>query len=308
MDKNITPQHILSLYRLPLNQLIWQAGDVLRKYFDSDKIQKSTLCNIKTGGCPEDCGYCGQSAHWKNVKITKEKLISIEELTKQCQEAKNNGADRFCIAAAWRTPPKDDFNKVLDMISTIHSFGLESCATLGMLTEQQATALAGVGLSYYNHNLDTSREYYPKVVSTRTYEQRLETLANARSKGIKLCCGGIIGMGETRDDRCGLLFELFKLQPESVPINQLVGVPGTPLGTSEKLDHIEFIRTIAIARILMPNSWVRISAGRDTMNDELQMLCFLAGANSLFIGDKLLTVSNASLQHDKELLSALVGT
>jgi biotin synthase len=291
--------------------LIFRARQVHRSHFDPNVIQASSLLNIKTGGCSENCGYCSQSAHHeKKVKLERDTLMEIEAVVSEAQKAKEGGATRFCMGAAWRAPRDEQLDEVIEMITEVKGLGLETCVTLGMLTPAQVERLKEAGLDYYNHNLDTSREFYKEVVSTRSYEDRLDTLANVRAAGINVCAGGILGMGESRSDRAGLLIELSNLpeHPQSVPINLLVKVPGTPIGDSESaggLDIFEFIRTIAIARLLMPQSYVRLSAGREGMSDEAQALCFLAGANSLFYGDRLLTTDNATVNHDKELFERL---
>ena len=304
-------QEVEAIFELPFMDLMFHAQQVHRAHFDPNVIQASSLLNIKTGGCSENCGYCSQSAHHeKEVDIEREALLDIETVLVEANKAKEGGATRFCMGAAWRAPRDEQLDAVIDMISQVKELGMETCVTLGMLTSPQVDRLKEAGLDYYNHNLDTSREFYKEVVTTRKYEDRLDTLANVRAAGINVCAGGILGMGESRSDRAGLLIELANLpeHPQSVPINLLVKVPGTPIGDSEKaggLDIYEFIRTIAITRLLMPTSFVRLSAGREGMSDEAQALCFLAGANSLFYGDRLLTTDNATVNHDKELFERL---
>jgi biotin synthase len=301
--------HALQLYRLPLLDLIHRAHDVHRHLHDPQDIQRCFLLSIKTGGCPEDCGYCSQSAR-HSTGLPRQPLLKIEEVLKAATEAKQAGANRFCMGAAWRQPPHGaQFDKVLEMVRIVKSFGMEACMTLGMLSLDQARQLKDAGLDAYNHNLDTSREYYPKVVSTRTYDDRLETLRIVREVGLTVCCGGIIGMGESVTDRCSLLAELAALtpHPESIPINMLVPIPGTPLETTKAVAVTDLIRTIAVARILMPRSRVRLSAGRIALSKEAQILAFFAGANSIFIGNKLLTTQNAALSEDEALLASLDG-
>ena len=307
---NTTPVHtldaILEIYALPFNDLIFQAQQIQRLHFDPNAIQCSTLLSIKTGGCPEDCGYCSQSVH-HHATLKTEALMDIERVRSAAQEAKANGAQRLCMGAAWRSPHDRDIEKVAAMISVVKEYGLETCVTLGMLRPGQATRLRNAGLDYYNHNLDTSPEFYGEVVHTRSYQDRLDTLEVVRNAGIKICSGGILGMGESRRDRARMLQVLAQLPqaPESLPINALVPIPGTPLESAEPLDGIEFVRTIAVARILFPKTYVRLSAGREGMSDELQALAFLAGANSIFWGDRLLTTENASSGHDRALFDRL---
>jgi len=295
-----------ALFALPFNDLLFQAASVHRANFDPNAVQVSTLLSIKTGACPEDCKYCSQSGHY-NTELEKEKLLEVARVVEEAQAARDKGASRFCMGAAWRSPREKDMPYVLDMVRQVKSLGLETCMTLGMLDPGQAEALADAGLDYYNHNLDTSPEYYGQVITTRTYNDRLSTLANVRDAGMKVCCGGIVGMGEQRDDRVGLLQQLANLphHPESVPINMLVKIEGTPLADVDDLDPFEFIRTVAVARILMPESYVRLSAGRQEMNDEAQALCFLAGANSIFYGERLLTTDNPEANHDQQLFKRL---
>jgi len=298
---------IEAIYALPLPELIFRAQAVHRRFHRPDEVQGCSLLSIKTGGCPEDCAYCPQSAHYQ-TGLTRELLLSVAETLAAARRAQEQGATRFCLGAAWRSVPHSaEFERVLEMVRGIRSLGLEACCTLGMLDRPQAEALAAAGLTAYNHNLDTSPEFYGEIISTRTYEDRLETLAHVRAAGITVCCGGIIGMGESRADRLGLLRQLArqKPHPESVPINLLVSVKGTPLANQAPLDSFELIRLIAAARILMPASIVRLSAGRLSLTDEAQALCLLAGANSIFMGDKLLTTANPEADRDQALLGKL---
>jgi len=301
-----TREQVVELFQLPFNDLLFKAMTIHRENHDPNAVQLSTLLSIKTGACPEDCAYCPQSARYKTGLKT-EKLMPLDEIVAAATRAKENGASRFCMGAAWRSPKDKDIEQVSEAIRAVKDLGLETCATLGMLKEEHAEALQESGLDYYNHNLDTSPEFYGDIISTRTYQDRLETLENVREAGMKVCCGGIVGMGEDVDDRAGLLVTLANLDPapESVPINNLVKVAGTPMAENEDLDPFEFVRTIAVARILMPKSYVRLSAGREQMSDELQSLCFLAGANSIFYGDKLLTTGNAAVDRDRELFGRL---
>ena len=303
---NWTLEELKAKYNLPFNDLLWEAHQVHRKYHDPNKVQISTLMSVKTGGCPEDCKYCSQSIRY-DTDIKLEKTLSLDEVLKQAREAKNNGASRFCMGAAWRNLNNSNLGKIVDMVKGVKKLGLESCVTLGMLTSDQAQTLKDAGLDYYNHNLDTSEEYYNKVVTTRTYQDRLNTIRNVRNANIKVCCGGILGLGESHDDRLKLLNVLANLdvQPESVPINKLVRVKGTPLSENQDVDDFDFISIIALARIVMPYSMVRLSAGRDSMNDQTQALCFFAGANSIFYGEELLTTKNSSIKHDQELMRKL---
>lgn len=304
---NWTAQEIATYYELPMMDLLYQAQTIHRSYFDPNTIQTSTLISIKTGACPEDCAYCPQSARYKtNINI--EKLLPLEKVVEYAKRAQENGATRFCMGAAWRNPKQKDLLAVQEMIKAVKELGLETCVTLGMLTKDQALDLKTAGLDYYNHNLDTSPDFYPEIISTRTYQDRLDTLENVRLANINVCCGGIIGMGETREQRIGLLLNLVnqRTHPQSVPINLLSRVEGTPLADLPNFDPIEFIRTIAIARILMPKSYVRLSAGRDSMSPEMHTLCFFAGANSIHYGEeKLLTTANPSVQKDQDLLEKL---
>lgn len=299
-------QSVEKLYELPFLDLLFQAQTVHRQHFKQNEIELCTLLSIKTGACPEDCAYCPQSGHFK-TGLKKEKLYDLEEVEKQALLAKNSGATRFCMGAAWRNPPEKEFPKVLEMIKTVKGHGLEACVTLGMLTDQQAQQLKEAGLDFYNHNLDTSPEHYKKIITTRTYEDRLNTLDHVRNAGINVCCGGIIGMGETRADRIGLLLQLVHLPkpPDSVPINRLIPIKGTPLADTQQIDDFEFVRTIAVARILMPTSVIRLSAGREDMSEALQTLCFMAGANSIFFGEKLLVTANPEKDADMQLLAKL---
>jgi biotin synthase len=295
-----------ALFELPLSELIFRAQAIHRQCFDPSAVQMSTLLSIKTGGCPEDCAYCPQSAHF-DTGVEAGKLMPLDQVLAEARAARDAGASRFCMGAAWRSPKDRDLDRVCAMIEGVKEIGLETCVTLGMLTQPQARKLKAAGLDYYNHNLDTSPDFYGKIISTRTYEDRLETLENVRGAGINVCCGGIVGMGETRDDRIGMIQTLANLpvHPESVPINMLVRIAGTPLADSAPLDIIEFVRTIAAARITMPRSMVRLSAGRETMSEEAQALCFLAGANSIFCGPKLLTTPNPDRDRDRNLMDRL---
>ncbi|WP_323752439.1 biotin synthase BioB [Marinobacter sp.] len=299
-------QEAQELFHLPFNDLLFRAQSVHREHFDPNEVQVSTLLSIKTGACPEDCKYCPQSGHY-NTGLEKEKLLEIEKVVAEAQAAKQKGASRFCMGAAWRSPSKKDMPYVLDMVQQVKSLGLETCMTLGMLKEEEAQELAEAGLDYYNHNLDTSEKYYSHIITTRTYQDRLDTLDNVRKAGMKVCCGGILGMGEDEEDRVGLLVQLANLpqHPESVPVNMLVKVKGTPLEDVEDLEPFDFIRMIAVARIMMPASHVRLSAGREQMNEQMQSLCFLAGANSIFYGEKLLTTSNPEADADMQLFRKL---
>jgi len=300
-----TRDEIAAVYELPLDALFARALSVKAAHWADGAVQKSQLLSIKTGGCAENCGYCSQSAHF-DTGVKAEKLLPLDEVVAAARRAKANGADRFCMGAAWRTLKDRDVPRVAEMIAAVKAEGLETCATLGMLEDGQAERLVEAGLDYYNHNLDTSREYYDQVVTTRVYEDRLNTLAKARAAGMKLCCGGILGMGESRADRIGLIHELAQLSPhpESVPVNMLVPIEGTPLGKSPRISVIELARAIASCRIVFPKSWVRLSAGRETMSEEGQALCLLAGANSIFVGDRLLTTPNPEIGRDEALLEA----
>ena len=297
---------VRSLFDLPFNDLLFKAQNIHRLWFNPNKVQMSTLLSIKTGGCPEDCGYCSQSVKFE-TGLDASALMKVEEVLKAARQAKDGGATRFCMGAAWRNPKDRDMDAICAMIAGIKSLGMESCATLGMLTAQQAAELKAAGLDYYNHNIDTSRRYYKEIISTRTMDDRIETLDYVRSAGLNVCCGGIVGMGESRDDRIDMLHALATMpsHPQSVPINMLVRVEGTPLGGSNNLDSFDFVKTIAVARILMPKSVVRLSAGRENMNEEFQALCFAAGANSIFIGEELLTTPNPKLAQDRDMFARL---
>ncbi|MEE9330809.1 MAG: biotin synthase BioB [Methylophilaceae bacterium] len=297
---------IVALYELPFNDLLHRAQSVHRENFDPNAVQVSTLLSIKTGGCSEDCGYCPQAARY-HTEVENEPMLPLDEVLIAAQAAKDSGASRFCMGAAWRSPKQRDLEPVLKMISEVKAMGLETCATLGMLKEGMADQLKEAGLDYYNHNLDTAPEYYEDVISTRTYEDRLDTLDSVRGADINVCSGGIIGMGETRNQRAGLLAQFANMErpPESVPINLLTQVEGTPMHGTEELDHFEFVRTIAAARITMPKSFVRLSAGRQSMHEGIQALCFMAGANSIFYGEKLLTTDNPEAETDQKLFAKL---
>lgn len=297
---------VQALYALPFNDLIFKAQTIHRENFDPNEIQVSSLLSIKTGSCSEDCGYCPQSARYDS-DLTPEALMPIDAVLTAAQKAKEQGASRFCMGAAWRQPKDRDIERVVEMVQGVKALGMETCVTLGMLTNEQTERLKDGGLDYYNHNLDTSEDYYSEIITTRTYQDRLDTLARVRDAGINVCCGGIVGMGESDVDRSKLLIELANMpkHPESVPVNMLVQVEGTPLMGTEALDPLIFIRTIAVARIMMPTSRVRLSAGRNNMSDEMQALCFLAGANSIFYGDKLLTTDNPMTNHDRRLFERL---
>ena len=301
-----TLDEIKALFDLPFNDLLFRAQTVHRANFDANAVQISTLLSIKTGACPEDCSYCPQSAKY-DTGLERERLLPLEEVRAAALNARQNGASRFCMGAAWRNPTDKNLDRVIEMIALVKDLGMESCVTLGMLTREQTRRLKAAGLDYYNHNLDTSPEYYEQIISTRTYQDRLDTLENLRAEDINVCCGGIIGMGETDKDRAALLQQLANLpqHPQSVPINLLVQVENTPLYGTEELDPIEFVRSIAVARIMMPQSVVRLSAGRTAMSEEMQALCFLAGANSIFYGDTLLTTPNPEENTDLALFDKL---
>ncbi len=307
-----TREEIAELFDLPFTELVFQAAQVHRENFNPNEVQLSTLLSIKTGGCPEDCGYCSQSAT-ADTDLKATKLMEVQQVLQSAAQAKDQGSTRFCMGAAWRNPKDRDMPAIVEIVKGVRAMGMETCMTLGMLSPKQAEMLADAGLDYYNHNLDTSPENYAKIISTRTFEDRLETLANVRNAGINVCSGGIVGLGETRADRVGFIHALATLpeHPESVPINALVPVKGTPLGDMladtpmAKIDDIEFVRTVAVARITMPKSMVRLSAGRESMSDGTQALCFLAGANSIFTGDKLLTAPNAGDDNDAKLFARL---
>lgn len=301
-----TVGEVTKIYMQPFNDLLYSAHSIHREHHDPNKIQLAKLLSIKTGACPEDCGYCSQSGH-HNAKLKKESLISVSEVIEKARLAKAEGATRFCMGAAWRSPPDKSMPELVDMIKSVKEMGLETCMTLGMLNESQARSLKDAGLDYYNHNIDTSPSYYEKVITTRCFQDRLDTLENVRSAGINVCCGGIVGLGETREDRVEFLLTLANLEtpPDSVPINHLIPVEGTPLAKAEPVEGLEIVRTIATARILMQRSVIRLTAGRTAMSDELQALCFFAGANSIFIGDTLLTEANPNLDKDTILLNKL---
>ncbi|MEN3372738.1 biotin synthase BioB [Dechloromonas sp. ZS-1] len=301
-----TVEEVMALYEMPLMDLIWRAQEVHRQHFDPNAIQRSTLLSVKTGGCSEDCGYCSQSARYQ-TDTERERLMPIDEVVAAAKLAKEKGASRFCMGAAWRGPKDNDLDKVLEMVREVKALGMQTCVTLGMLKDGQAEKLKDAGLDYYNHNLDTDKEFYGQVIKTHTHNDRLDTLEQVRDAGINVCSGGIIGMGESRKNRAGLIVQLANLPkpPESVPINNLVPIPGTPMAENNRLDPFEFVRTIAAARITMPSSWVRLSAGRQEMTDELQTLCFLAGANSMFYGDRLLTTGNPDVERDDQLFARL---
>lgn len=301
-----TRAEALELFALPFNDLVFQAQTIHRRYFDPNQVQVSTLLSIKTGGCAEDCAYCPQSAHF-DTGVKAEKLMDANTVLAAARNAKQAGASRFCMGAAWRSPKERDMPKLETIIREVKALGLETCATLGMLEPSQAVRLKDAGLDYYNHNLDTSEDFYPQIITTRTYQDRLDTLANVREAGMNVCCGGIVGMGESVTDRADMLVTLATQpqHPQSVPINLLVQVAGTPLKDAGAVDPIDFVRTIAVARILMPASHVRLSAGREEMSDEMQALCFLAGANSIFYGDTLLTTANPQAEADRALFARL---
>ena len=297
---------VRALFELPFNELLYRAQTAHRRNFDPNAVQISTLLSIKTGGCPEDCGYCPQSVH-HDTGLEPEALLDVEAVVTAARRAREAGATRFCMGAAWRSPRGRNFERVVEMVRRVRAEGLETCVTLGMLEAEQARQLKQAGLDYYNHNLDTSPEFYGEIITTRRYQDRLDTLGHVRDAGINVCCGGIVGLGEGRDDRVSLLYELANLpeHPGSVPINQLVKVAGTPLENETAIDPLEFVRTIAVARLLMPRAYVRLSAGRGEMSDELQALCFFAGANSIFYGEKLLTTGNPDTARDDALFEKL---
>jgi biotin synthase len=295
-----------AVYRQPFNDLLFEAQTIHRRHFDPNRVQLSRLLNIKTGGCPEDCGYCSQSSHHA-TGLAASKLMDVDTIVAEARKAKEGGATRYCMGAAWRSPKARDMDGIVEIISAVKEQGLETCMTLGMLDREQADRLADSGLDYYNHNIDTSERFYPNVVSTRTYADRLETLDNVRQSGMKVCCGGILGLGETESDRVDMLVTLANLStpPESVTINKLIPISGTPLAQSAPVDALDFVRIVALARIMMPTSYVRLSAGRTAMSDEMQALCFFAGANSIFIGDTLLTAGNPEDAADRKLFRRL---
>ena len=299
-------EEVMALFELPFSDLVFRAQSLHRQHFDPAALQLSTLLSVKTGGCPEDCAYCPQSRRY-DTGVEDEKILELEEVLRHARAAKANGATRFCMGAAWRGPKDRDLDKIVPMVEGVKALGLETCVTLGMLKPGQAERLRGAGLDYYNHNLDTSPEFYGQIITTRDYQDRLDTLEQVRDAGIHVCCGGIVGMGESRRDRAGLIAQLASLDPypESVPINALVPVEGTPLSREENIDPLEFVRTIAATRIAMPKAWVRLSAGRESMPEAVQALCFLAGANSVFYGEKLLTTGNPQTRSDRDLFSKL---
>ena len=303
---NWSKQEISTLFDLPFNDLLFKAQSIHRENFDPNQVQVSTLLSIKTGACPEDCGYCSQSAK-NDAEVERERLLPLDEVIEKASIAKENGASRFCMGAAWRNPTNKNLDKVIDMVIAVKEIGMETCVTLGMLTDEQTQRLKKAGLDYYNHNLDTSPEYYGDIITTRTYQDRLNTLEHVRNADINVCSGGILGMGEKQTDRVSLLQQLANLpkHPESVPMNMLVQVEGTPLHGVDKIESLDFIRSIAVARIIMPESVVRLSAGRNEMSDETQALCFFAGANSIFYGDRLLTTDNPDENHDQQLFARL---
>ena len=306
LEQRWSVAQIAELFELPFSDLVHRAQTVHRANFDANAVQVSTLLSIKTGGCSEDCGYCPQAARY-HTDVESQDLMQLEQVLTAARAAKDSGATRFCMGAAWRSPKQRDLEPVLKMVAEVKAMGLETCATLGMLKDGQAEQLKNAGLDYYNHNLDTAPEFYGDVITTRTYQDRLDTLERVREADINVCCGGIIGMGESRNQRAGLLAQLANMErpPESVPINLLTQVEGTPLHGTEALDPIEFVRTIAAARITMPNSYVRLSAGRQSMHEGIQALCFIAGANSIFYGEKLLTTGNPEVEADKALFTKL---
>jgi biotin synthase len=301
-----TREEALALHDAPFNDLLFQAQTVHRRYFDPNKVQLSRLLSIKTGGCPEDCGYCSQSAHHESG-LKASRLMEVERVLAEARKARDAGATRYCMGAAWRSPRERDMQAVVAMVEGVKALGMETCMTLGMLDARQAARLADAGLDFYNHNIDTSESHYGNIISTHSFADRLDTLAHIRQSGIKVCCGGIVGMGEQAVDRVDMLVTLANLPepPESVPINMLIPIPGTPLANADPIDPLDFVRTIALARILMPKSFVRLSAGRSAMTDEMQALCFLAGANSIFVGDTLLTAGNPGEDHDTNLFRRL---
>lgn len=301
-----TVDQIVELFNLPFSELIYRAATVHRQFFEPDQVQVSTLLSIKTGACPEDCKYCPQSAHYK-TGLEVERLLELQTVVDKAKQAKAAGATRFCMGAAWRQPRDKDLDRVIDMVTEVRKLGMETCVTLGMLEAQQAQRLKKAGLDYYNHNIDTSEEYYSEVISTRKFDDRLQTLENVRQAGLNVCCGGIVGMGESVDDRASMLKTLANLptHPQSVPINQLVRVAGTPYEDEKEVEALDMVRTIAVARIVLPKSMVRLSAGRSEMSDETQALCFLAGANSVFYGERLLTTDNPDEHHDQQLFKKL---
>jgi biotin synthase len=301
-----TQREAAAVYGSPFNDLLFQAQTVHRRNFDPNKVQLSRLLSIKTGGCPEDCGYCSQSAHYE-TGLGASKLMEVEQVIAEARKARDGGATRYCMGAAWRSPKSRDMDAVVAMVRGVKALGMETCMTLGMLDREQAGQLKQAGLDYYNHNIDSSERHYSEIITTRTFNDRIETLGHVRDSGIKVCCGGILGMGETAADRIDMLVTLANLPeaPESVPINMLIPIPGTPLAKADPVEPIEFVRVIALARIMMPKSYVRLSAGRSAMTDEMQALCFLAGANSIFVGDTLLTAGNPDEDKDMKLFRRL---
>ena len=306
LRRDWTREEALALYEAPFNDLLFQAQTLHRRYFDPNKVQLSRLLSIKTGGCPEDCGYCSQSSHHESG-LKASRLMEVERVVAEARKARNAGATRYCMGAAWRSPKDRDMDAVVAMVEGVKALGMETCMTLGMLDSAQAARLGQAGLDYYNHNIDTSERHYGNIISTHSFADRLETLTHVRQSGIKVCCGGIVGMGEEASDRVDMLVTLANLpeHPESVPINMLIPISGTPLASADPIDPIDFVRTIALARILMPKSFVRLSAGRTAMTDEMQALCFFAGANSIFVGDTLLTAGNPGKDHDAALFDRL---
>jgi len=306
MSRHWTNNEVLEHFERPFADLLFEAQTVHRRNFDPNAVQVSTLLSIKTGACPEDCSYCSQSSKYE-TGLERERLLPLDEVREAAEQARATGATRFCMGAAWRNPTDKQLDRVIDMVQVVKDVGMEACVTLGMLTADQAQRLKEAGLDYYNHNVDTSPEFYDKVISTRTFQDRIDTLSHVRERGINVCSGGILGMGESREDRASFLASLANLPkaPESVPLNMLVRIPGTPMADVPALDPIEFIRTVAVARILMPTSHIRLSAGREGMNDETQAWCFFAGANSIFYGDKLLTTENSEQDQDKALFDKL---
>ncbi len=301
-----TAEAAWSVYRLPFNDLLFKAQSIHRQHFDPNRVQLSKLLSIKTGGCPEDCGYCSQSVH-NATGLAASKLMDVEKIIAEARKAKAAGASRYCMGAAWRNPKPRDMEAIVEVVGAVKALGLETCMTLGMLDRDQSDRLSAAGLDYYNHNIDTSERYYPQVTSTRTFSDRLDTLENVRQSGMKVCCGGILGMGEEEADRVDMLVTLANLPepPESVPVNMLIPIAGTPLANAAPIGPIEFVRIIALARIMMPKSYVRLSAGRSAMTDEMQALCFFAGANSIFVGDTLLTAGNPANEADTRLFDRL---
>ncbi|AJA64421.1 MULTISPECIES: biotin synthase BioB [Bradyrhizobium] len=301
-----TVEDAWAAYRLPFNDLLFRSQSVHREHFDPNRVQLSRLLNIKTGGCPEDCGYCSQSSHHATA-LAASKLMEVGKIVAEARKAKESGATRYCMGAAWRNPKPRDMDAIVEVVGAVKELGLETCMTLGMLDRDQADRLSAAGLDYYNHNIDTSERYYPSVISTRTFADRLDTLEHVREAGMKVCCGGILGMGESEEDRVDMLVTLANLPeaPESVPINMLIPIPGTPMAKATPIGPIEFVRIVALARIMMPASFVRLSAGRSAMTDEMQALCFFAGANSIFVGDTLLTAGNPQDEADRKLFRRL---